>query len=82
MGLRFTLTYPIPNPNWWDSSKGDIEQIVREFHEEKWAAQQDPVTGAGWAARKQGGGWPILRKTGAMMGSTTIKATGVMQFVA
>jgi hypothetical protein len=41
----------------------------KELVLEGFAGQQTP-DGAAWAPRKQGGGWPILDKTGDMKGSS------------
>ena len=75
MGIKFKLTVPKVNEQWWRSSKKELNQIVEQHNKESWSAQKDPVTGSPWAPRKQPtGSWPLLKKSGKMLGSTKFKA--------
>jgi len=72
--IRFKLTVPTVNTNWWASSKNEIAKVLLEDNQQDWASERDPNTGSKWAPRKQPtGGWPILRRTGAMQDRTRIK---------
>ncbi len=75
MSLTFKLTIPKPNLKWYNSSKKELLEIVKEHHESSWSKEQDPVTGNRWSPRKQPtGSHPLLRKTGKMLNSTKFKA--------
>ena len=75
MSIKFKLTVPKVNENWWRSSKNELNKIVEEHNKDSWSGQKDPVTGSPWAPRKQPtGSWPILKKSGKMLGSTKFKA--------
>lgn len=81
--IKFKLTVPQVNTNWWDPSKNKIASILLEENRTDWAAERDPDTGSKWAPRKQPTGqWPILRRTGAMQDRTRIKPAGVGIFKA
>lgn len=76
MALKFKLTVPKPNLKWWADSKSEVLQIVKEYNEESWKQEVDPVTGDKWAPRKKPtGGHPLLRKSGKMQNSTVFKPT-------
>ena len=75
MSLKFKLTIAKPNVNWWKSSKKELLEMVKTHHTESWSEQKDPVTQKPWAPRKAPtGSWPILRKTGKMLNSTSFKS--------
>lgn len=72
--IKFKLTVPTVNTNWWESSKNELARILQEDNQKDWASERDPSTGSKWAPRKQPtGNWPILRRTGAMQDRTRIK---------
>lgn len=76
MSIKMSITFPKPNLKWWSSSKNEVLQVVKEYNEEAWAAERDPVTGDKWAPRKQPtGSHPLLKKSGKMQKSTQFKAT-------
>ena len=73
--IGFKLTTPNVNYNWWKSSKAELTRLVDDYNKQKQAAQQDPVTLSPWKPRKPPtGSWPLLRKTGKMLGTYKIKA--------
>ena len=75
MSLKFKLTIPKPNVNWYGNSKKELLKITEEFNKENWSAETDPATGKKWEPRKQPtGSHPLLRKSGKMMSSTKFKA--------
>ena len=75
MTFKFKMTVPKPNLNWWKSSKNELLKMVENHHTEAWSQQKDPVTGNAWAPRKAPtGSWPLLKKSGKMLGSTKFKA--------
>ncbi len=75
MSIKFKLTVPKVNEQWWRSSKNELNKIVEEHNRDSWSAQKDPVTGSSWAPRKKPtGSWPLLKKSGKMLGSTKFKA--------
>lgn len=75
MKLSFKITFPKPNVKWWKSSKKELLEMVETHHKDYWSKESDPVTGASWAPRKKPtGSWPILRKSGKMLGSAKFKA--------
>lgn len=81
--IKFKLTVPTVNTDWWKYSKNRIAAVLLEENQVDWAAERNPNTGTKWAPRKQPtGGWPILRRTGAMQDSTRIKPGGVGLFTA
>jgi len=81
--IKFKLTLPKIEENWWAKTKSPLTRLVEEYNKENWASQTDPVDGSGWAPRKQPtGGWPLLKNTGKMFGSTKFKSTGTMLFSA
>ena len=81
-GFGFKLTTPNVNYNWWKTSKNELNRLVEGYNKEKQAAQVDPVTLSPWKPRKPPtGSWPILRRTGKMLGSYKIKpAASPMMF--
>lgn len=75
MSIKFKITIPKPNENWWKSSKNELLRMVEQHHTESWSSKEDPVTGNPWTPRKAPtGSWPLLRKSGKMLGSTKFKA--------
>tara|TARA_R110002012_G_scaffold163717_1_gene326111 strand:- start:424 stop:822 length:399 start_codon:yes stop_codon:yes gene_type:complete len=82
--ISFKLTTPKVNLDWWKSSKSKLTKLVEDYNRQSWSAEKDPVTGSGWAPRKQPtGGWPLLRKSGKMQDSTRFSAAaGTMLFTA
>lgn len=75
MSLKLTLTIPKPNLSWWKSSKKELDQIVERHNRSSWGKQRDPVTGDKWKKRKEPtGSWPLLNKTGKMLGKTKFKS--------
>ena len=75
MSIKLKITFPKPNLNWWKSSKSELLQMVKDYHHESWSDQKDPVTGKSWEPRKAPtGSWPLLRKSGKMLGSAKFKA--------
>ena len=75
MTVKFTLTVPKPNLNWWKSSRKELNKVVEEHHKESWEQQSDPVTGRKWEPRKKPtGSHPLLKKSGKMLGSTKFKS--------
>ena len=81
--MKFKLTVPKVNENWWRSSKNELQKVVEEYNKDSWSSGQDPVTKKAWEPRKQPtGSWPILKKSGKMFGSTKFKSAGVMLFSA
>ena len=75
MSIKFTMTIPKPNLNWWKSSRKELTQVVKQHHVESWEKQSDPVTGRKWEPRKKPtGSHPLLRKSGKMLGSTKFKS--------
>ena len=73
--LNFTLTIPKPNLKWWNSSRKELLQVVKEHHQKSWSNEEDPVNGKSWQPRKPPtGSHPILRKTGKMQKTTKFKA--------
>lgn len=73
--IKFTLTVPKVNQKWWQSSKGELLQMVKQHHQESWSAGQDPATGKAWQPRKKPtGSHPLLKKSGKMLGSAKFKA--------
>ena len=76
MSLKFKMTIPKPNLNWYKSSKKELLKITEEFNKENWAAETDPVTGKKWEPRKKPtGSHPLLKKSGKMMSLTKFKAS-------
>jgi hypothetical protein len=72
--IKFKLTVPVVNTNWWESSKNEIAAVLLEENRVDWEAEREPNTGSRWQPRKPPtGGWPILRKTGTMQDRTKIK---------
>ena len=81
--ISFKLTAPKVNLDWWKSSKSRLTKIVEDYNRQSWSAEKDPVTGSGWAPRKQPTGThPLLRKSGKMQDSTKFSAPGTMLFTA
>ena len=81
--IKFKLTVPKVNQEWWKSSKSKLTKLVEDYNKQSWSAEKDPVTGSGWAPRKPPtGGWPLLRKSGQMQDSTRFTAPGTMLFTA
>ena len=75
MSLTFKLTIPKPNLKWWDSSRKELQTIVKEHHQESWSSEEDPVTGKKWEPRKKPtGSHPLLNKSGKMFKSTKFKS--------
>ena len=75
MTIKFKITFPKPNLNWWKSSKNEMLKMVKEHHSESWSDQKDPVSGSPWTPRKKPtGSWPLLKKSGKMLGTTKFKA--------
>ena len=73
--IAFKLTIPKVNQKWWQSSRKELLQTVKQHHQESWSAQQDPSTGKAWTPRKKPtGSHPLLKKSGKMLGSTKFKA--------
>ncbi len=73
-GIKFKMTLPNPNLEWWKSSKSELNKLVEEHHQDSWTAGKDPVTGAKWAPRKEPTGkHPLLRKSGKMLNTTKFK---------
>lgn len=73
--IKLKITFPKPNLNWWKSSKNELLKMVERHHDESWSQQKDPVTGNAWTPRKKPtGSWPLLKKSGKMLGSTKFKA--------
>ena len=74
MTIKFRLTVPKINDDWWLKSRNELNQLVEEHNRESWSQQQDPVDQNPWKPRKPPtGSWPILRKTGKMQDTTVIK---------
>jgi len=73
--IKLKIIFPKPNLNWWKSSKNEMLKMVKEHHSESWSDQKDPVSGSPWAPRKKPtGSWPLLKKSGKMLGTTKFKA--------
>jgi len=76
MSVKFTMTIPKPNWNWWKSSRNQVLKVVEEYNKEAWAAEKDPISGDKWAPRREPtGSHPLLKKSGKMQNSTQFKAT-------
>ncbi len=72
--IKLKLTIPKINPDWWNTSKRELNQAVEEYNRAIWPKEKDPVTLKPWAPRKQPtGNWPILRRTGEMQDSAKFK---------
>ena len=81
--IRFRLTVPVVQENWWDRSKNELVKVLLEDNQEDWKSEQDPQTQNKWAPRKPPtGNWPILRKTGKMQDGTRMRAPAVGIFSA
>lgn len=77
MNITFKGSVPLLNPNWWNSSKNPIADILQQDNEEAWSREKDPTTGMGWQARKKPTGeWPILRRSGKMQDKVKIRPVG------
>ena len=75
MSIKIKIVFPKPNLDWWKSSKNELLRMVESHHTESWGDQKDPVTGNAWTPRKEpSGSWPLLKKSGKMLGSTRFKA--------
>ena len=75
MGFKMRLTIPKPNLEWWKSSKKELDEIVERHNRSSWGKQVDPVSGNKWKKRKEPtGAWPLLNKSGKMLGSTKFKS--------
>ena len=73
--ISFKMTVPKPNLKWWNSSRKELLEVVKEHHEESWGNEKDPVTGTSWKPRqKPTGSHPILKKSGKMQKTTKFKA--------
>lgn len=73
--IQFKLTIPKPNLKWWNSSKKELTQVVKDHHKEAWSAERDPVNGNAWQPRKRPTGpHPILKKSGKMQKTTKFKS--------
>lgn len=76
MSLKFKLIIPKPNKKWWNDSKAEILNAVKEYNQEAWSKQVDPVSQEKWQPRKKPtGSHPLLNKSGKMFRSTEFKAT-------
>ena len=51
--IKFRLTVPKVNQDWWKSSKSNLTKLVEDYNKQNWSAETDPVTGSRWAPRKQ-----------------------------
>jgi len=81
--IKFKLTVPKVNQDWWKSSKSKLTKLVEDYNKKSWSSESDPVTGSRWAPRKPPtGSWPTLRKSGKMQDSTKFSAPGTMLFTA
>lgn len=80
--IKFTLSVPTLNENWWESSRNEIARILQEDNRAAWGEEKDPQEGQKWAplsARYKEWksqaypGQPILRLTGRMQDRTRIR---------
>ena len=73
--IKIKIEIPKPNLKWYNSSKKELLEVVKQHHQESWNAESDPVTQQRWKPRKEPtGGHPLLRKSGKMLNSTNFKA--------